>query len=81
MAATTPKHTHRHMSILARHPLITFGLGLAAGYAIHKYRKEIIAAANSAAEKSKDFVLEQRENLADILAETQETGEAPASDA
>ncbi|MFM8330659.1 MAG: hypothetical protein ACKN9T_03125 [Candidatus Methylumidiphilus sp.] len=62
------------MSILAKHPVITFSLGLAAGFFIHKYRKEIIQAASELSEKGKDFVLEQKENLADIIAETQETG-------
>ncbi len=66
------------MSLLAKHPVVTFGLGVAAGYFIHKYRKEIIGAANEAAEKGKDFVLQQRENLADVLAEAKESGEAAA---
>ena len=66
------------MSILARHPIITFGLGVAAGYFIHKYRKEIIDAANAATEKSREMVLHQRENLSDILAESREGGEAVA---
>jgi len=66
------------MSILARHPVITFSLGLAAGYMIHKYRKEIIDAGNAATEKSKEFVLQQKENLGDILAETQDSGETLA---
>ncbi len=55
------------------HPLVLFGLGVAVGYSIHKYRKEIIESANRAAEKSKDFVLQQRENLEDIVAESQIT--------
>ena len=55
------------------HPLVLFGLGFAVGYAVHKYRKEIIEAANDAAEKSKDFVLQQRENLEDIVSKTQES--------
>jgi hypothetical protein len=63
------------MSIFSRHPVITFGLGLAAGYFIHKYRKEIIDAANQAGEQGRDFVLRQKENLADIIAETREVGE------
>ncbi len=66
------------MSILARHPIITFGLGVTAGYFIHKYRKEIIDAANAATEKSREIVLQQRENLNDILAESREGGEAVA---
>ena len=64
------------MSLFARHPVITFSLGVAAGYFIHKYRKEIIEAATDATEKSKEFVLQQKESLADILAETKEAGEA-----
>ena len=55
------------------HPLVLFGLGVAVGYTVHKYRKEIIESANRAAEKSKDFVLQQRENLEDIVAEGQVT--------
>jgi len=62
------------MSLFARHPVITFSLGLAAGYFIHKYRKEIIEAAAEAGEQSRDFVLRQKENLADVIAETQEAG-------
>lgn len=56
-----------------RHPLVLFGLGVAVGYAVHKYRKEIIESANRAAEKSKDFVLQQRENLEDLVGETGES--------
>jgi len=57
---------------LVSHPLVLFGLGVAVGYAIHKYRKEIIESANRAAEQSKDFVLQQRENLEDLVAESPE---------
>jgi len=56
---------------ILRHPLVLFSLGVAVGYTVHKYRKEIIESANRAAEKSKDFVLQQRENLEYILAESQ----------
>ena len=55
------------------HPLVLFGLGVAVGYTIHKYRKEIIESANRATEKSKDFVLQQRENLEDLVVETPES--------
>lgn len=54
---------------ILNHPLIMFGLGLTLGYAIHKYRKEIIGSANRVAERGKDFVLQQRENLEDLIAE------------
>jgi len=58
---------------LLTHPLVLLGIGVAVGYSIHKYRKDIISAANRAAEKSKDFVLQQRENLEDIVAESRES--------
>ena len=54
-------------------PWVLFGLGVAVGYSIHKYRKEIIESANRATEKTRDFVLQQRENLEDLVAETRET--------
>lgn len=68
------------MSLFAKHPLITFSLGVTAGYFIHKYRKEIIEAASDASEKGKEFVLQQRESLADILAEAKESGEAAVTE-
>jgi hypothetical protein len=67
---TAGSHTGRTlMGRIFKHPVVLFGLGVAVGYTIHKYRKEIILAANDAAEKSKDFVLQQRESLEDILEE------------
>jgi hypothetical protein len=63
------------MSTLAKHPLVMFSLGIAAGYLAHKYRKEIISISSKTAEQSKDFVLRQKENLKDLLAETQEDAE------
>ena len=64
------------MSLLARYPVITFGLGVATGYFVHKYRKEIINAANDAAKKSRELVLQQRETLADVLAENKDAGDS-----
>lgn len=55
-----------------KHPLIVFGLGLAAGYLIYKYRKEIISGATKAVDSGKDFVQNQKENLEDIVAESKE---------
>jgi len=63
------------MTTLAKHPLVMFSLGIATGYLAHKYRKEIISITNKTAEQSKDFVLRQKENLKDLLAETQEGAE------
>lgn len=58
---------------LLNNPLVMFGIGIAVGYSVHKYRKDIIGAANRVAEKGKDFVLQQRESLEDIVAETRES--------
>jgi len=52
-----------------------FTLGVAVGYLAHKYRKEIVDSANRAAEKSKDFVLQQRENLEDLIASGKEAAD------
>lgn len=72
MVAATQHSGTSFMSALSRHPLVVFGLGLAAGFAIHKYRKEIIAAATRIGEQGKDFALQQRENLEDLVAECHE---------
>ncbi|QXP92292.1 hypothetical protein [Methylococcus capsulatus] len=75
-AATAGTHTGRSLfKRVFTHPLVLFGLGMAAGYYIHKYRKEIIGSAMSVAEGGKDFILQQRENLEDLLAERQEGSE------
>ena len=63
------------MTTLAKHPLVMFSLGIAAGFLVHKYRKEIISITSKTAGQSKDFVLRQKENLKELLAETQENAE------
>lgn len=63
------------MKTLAKHPLVMFSLGIATGFFVHKYRKEIISITSKTAEQSKDFVLRQKENLKDLFAETQEKAE------
>lgn len=60
------------MSNITKHPVLVFGLGVVTGYMVYKYRKEIIANATKAVDASKDFVLQQKENLEDIVAETKE---------
>lgn len=60
------------MSIAVKNPVVVFGLGLASGFLIHKYRKEIIASTTKVVDVSKDFVLQQKENLEDLVAETKE---------
>lgn len=73
VAVSTIVQTSRGIvSALARNPLVMFGVGVAAGYFAHKYRKEIISVTRHTAEQTKDFVLRQKENLQDMLAESQE---------
>lgn len=57
---------------LAKHPVLVFGIGVVAGYVIYKYRKEIVNSVGKATDASKDFVLQQKENLEDIVSETKE---------
>ena len=63
------------MSKITKHPLLLVGIGMVAGYYAHKYRKEIISSVTSAGDKGKDFVLQQKENLEDIVAESKESPE------
>ena len=80
-AAAATTHTGRSfMSILTKHPLVVFGLGVVAGYYAHKYRKEIILSATSVTEKGKDFVLHQKENLEDLVAECKECADDESSE-
>jgi hypothetical protein len=60
------------MSNITKHPVLVFGLGVVTGYMVYKYRKEIIASTTKAVDASKDFVLQQKENLEDIVAEIKE---------
>ncbi|MDP2809588.1 MAG: hypothetical protein Q8O34_05520 [Rhodocyclaceae bacterium] len=57
--------------------------GIAIGYLLHKHEKEIVLAVSRAIGMGKDFVMQQRENLDDLMAEAKETeaqaAAAPAS--
>ena len=76
VAASTIMQTGKGvMTTLAKHPIVMFSLGIAAGYFAHKYRKEIISITSKTAGQSKDFVLRQKENLKDLIAEAQEDTE------
>ncbi|MCD2449477.1 hypothetical protein GO003_003645 [Methylicorpusculum oleiharenae] len=72
MASATVYSGGKLLSNAAKHPVIVFGLGVVAGYLVYKYRKEIISGATKAVDASKDFVLHQKENLEDLVAETKE---------
>ena len=60
------------MSKITKNPVIVFGLGVVAGYMVYKYRKEIIASTTKVVDAGKDFVLQQKENLEDLVAEAKE---------
>lgn len=72
---------------LLRNPLMLLagGIagGIAVGYLLHKHEKEIVLAVSKAIGMGKDFVMQQRENLDDLVAEAKETeaqaAAAPAS--
>ena len=53
--------------------------GIAAGFLLHKYEKEIIEGLSKATGMGKDFALQQKENLNDLMAEAQEKVEGVAS--
>ncbi len=59
--------------------------GIAAGYLLHKHEKEVMLAISKAIGMGKDFAMQQRENLDDLVAEARETeaqaGVAPAAPA
>jgi hypothetical protein len=74
-AATIIETGKSVITTLAKHPLVMLSLGIAAGFLTHKYRKEIILITGKTAEQSKDFVLRQKENLKDLIAESQEAVE------
>ncbi|UCV10406.1 hypothetical protein KI614_09310 [Dechloromonas denitrificans] len=56
--------------------------GIAAGFLLFKYQKEIVDGLSKATGMGKEFALHQKENLNDLMAETQEKFEGnppPAS--
>ncbi len=72
VATATVNTGGKLMSKVSKHPVLVFGLGVVAGYMIFKYRKEIISSTTKAVDAGKDFVLNQKENLEDIVAEAKD---------
>lgn len=60
---------------LLGNPLVAFGAGIAVGYLGFKYRKEIVATVAKTTDMGKDFMQNQKENLADIIEEAKEAEE------
>ena len=69
------------MGGLLRNPLLFVAAGLAAGYLLHKYEKEIVETVSKATGMGKDFMLHQKENLDDLIAESQSSPGTPAQPA
>lgn len=72
LATATVSTGGKLMTKASKHPLLVFGLGMVAGFFVYKYRKEIISSASKTIDAGKDFVLHQKENLEDIVAEAKE---------
>ncbi len=60
---------------LITNPLVMFALGATAGYFAYKYRKEIVDAAMRASEMGKDYVMNTRETLEDLMEEAKDRAE------
>lgn len=63
---------------LLRNPLVLLAAGIAAGYFLHKYQDEIMLALAKGTGMGKDFLLQQKESLADLIEETKENEEQQA---
>jgi len=57
-------------------PIVAFGAGVAVGFLGYKYRKEIVATVAKTSDMGRDFMLNQKENLADIIEEAKEDEES-----
>jgi hypothetical protein len=64
-----------------RNPLLLFAAGVAVGVLGYHYRKEILQAVAKVTDMGKDFALEKKETLGDLMAEAQEGNEAAAKSA
>lgn len=62
---------------LLRNPLVLLAAGIAAGYYLHKHQDEIVLALSKASGMGKDFLLQQKENLADLVEEAKEQEAQP----
>ncbi len=65
---------------LLRNPLVLLAAGIAVGYYLHKHQDEIVLAMSKATGMGKDFLLQQKESLADLVEEAKEKeGQAAAT--
>jgi hypothetical protein len=52
---------------LLRSPLVLLAAGVVAGYYLHKHQDQIMMALSKASGMGKDFLLQQKENLTDLV--------------
>ena len=64
---------------LLRNPLVLLVAGMAAGYYLHKHKDEVVLALSKASGMGKDFLLQQKESLADLVEEAKEQEAQSAS--
>lgn len=57
---------------LLRNPWVMLAAGIAVGYYLHKHQDEIALALSKASGMGKDFLLQQKESLADLVEEAKE---------
>jgi len=60
---------------LAKQPVLLFSLGIVLGYFTHKHRKEIISITTHTAEQGKDFIVQQKNHLSEMLSDIHGRGE------
>jgi hypothetical protein len=57
---------------LLRNPLVLLAAGVVVGYYLHKHQNQIMLALSKASGMGKDFMLQQKESLADLVEEAKE---------
>jgi hypothetical protein len=72
MAATGYVAARGLMGGLLRNPWVLLAAGVVAGYYLHKHQDEIMRTLSKASGMGKDFILQQKENLADLVEEAKE---------
>lgn len=58
---------------VAKQPLVLFSLGIMSGYLTHKYRKEILAISSHTAKQSKEFIVQQKQHIDEMLDEIKQS--------
>jgi hypothetical protein len=64
----TPQQETTAMSLLTKHPLLVFTLGFAAGFYLHKHRKELIEAAMQGSAKAREAVQKTTADMEELVA-------------